>query len=599
MTTEQKLQWVAVPGGVLPGRPAQGHRPDVTPAAHRRRRHPGGLPRPARLARRRVGRDLAGRCRRHRPAGPRSSARRRSPTLWAALFPPQTPVKPWEFPDLADRPDGDLRRDGGARPAQGPVRQGGRRVAGRAAVAAHPTPRRTAGAGSRRPARPRWSSPAPAATASWNVASASAAPPPTCSRAPASRPRPAGPPVPAAAPRSTRCRRGRSSRSSGRALFHSSPETEPRRDAGRRGALPGHASTSTRWSAAWATTPSCCAASGLVVDLAVPADALPAPTGFVTATPVLAAPADAVVRESVAHRTRLPRRRAAGSSPLAQTPDPTVPEGLVPLSSAGVRRQPGRRRRRRPQDDRHRHDGHHPASVRRRPGPAPARRRRPHRRCAPPASHWCRPAGPTCCRPSSAAAAPSTALIEGGPAELFAEDLVRGYRLDVHDDQTGAWRSLHERVLTATGRAVRPGLAPVPGEGQVQVSLAERLTPPGQAPDPNGELYVHEALVSWDGWSLSAPRAGLPLSPASRRAGPRPPRDAARRRAERPADRDGAQLLRHGRARDRCPGCGSAGPTGCGCARSTWSAAALTLARGRRPRRRRPRRGSRTCASSP
>ena len=102
--------------------------------------------------------------------------------------------------------------------------------------------------------------------------------------------------------------------------------------------------------------------------------------------------------------------------------------------------------------------------------------------------------------------------IVGGPTRLFAEDLVRGYRLDVRDDLTGVWRSLHERVLVATAQRYAAGLPPLSGEGQVQVSLAERLTPPGQAPDPNGELYVHEALVSWDGWSLSAPRAGLPLS---------------------------------------------------------------------------------------
>lgn len=104
------------------------------------------------------------------------------------------------------------------------------------------------------------------------------------------------------------------------------------------------------------------------------------------------------------------------------------------------------------------------------------------------------------------------AAVEGGPTAPYAEDLVLGYRVDVRDDATGVWRSLHRRVLATTAERYAPGIPPAPGEGHVQVALAERLTPPGQAPDPVGELYVHEALVSWDGWSLSAPRAGLPLS---------------------------------------------------------------------------------------
>jgi hypothetical protein len=228
------------------------------------------------------------------------------------------------------------------------------------------------------------------------------------------------------------------------------------------------------------------------------------------ATPVLAAPADGVIRESVAHRTAY---STDGGRFVAarQSPDATVPEGLVPLSAASfVVNQVDV-------------DG----------GALKAIATATTATTPPPAAggaalHQPDDAGLTALRTAGLSLVQSgradalqaefsrsgtvNSAIEGGPATLFAEDLVRGYRLDVCDDTTGVWRSLHERVLTATAERYPAGLPPVTGEGQVQVSLAERLTPPGQAPDPNGELYVHEALVSWDGWSLSAPRAGLPLS---------------------------------------------------------------------------------------
>ena len=68
MTTEQKLQWVAVPGGVLPD-----GRLRVTAVMSPRLRtdegdHLGGVPRSARLARDRGGRDLDGRRGRRRSA---------------------------------------------------------------------------------------------------------------------------------------------------------------------------------------------------------------------------------------------------------------------------------------------------------------------------------------------------------------------------------------------------------------------------------------------------------------------------------------------------------------------------------------------------
>jgi hypothetical protein len=98
------------------------------------------------------------------------------------------------------------------------------------------------------------------------------------------------------------------------------------------------------------------------------------------------------------------------------------------------------------------------------------------------------------------------------PQLLFAEDVLRGYRLDVFDDSAGAWYSLHRRVVMATAERLATALSPIKDEGFFQLSLAGAPIAPSQLPDPNGELYVHETMVTWDGWSLSAPRPGKSLS---------------------------------------------------------------------------------------
>lgn len=84
---------------------------------------------------------------------------------------------------------------------------------------------------------------------------------------------------------------------------------------------------------------------------------------------------------------------------------------------------------------------------------------------------------------------------------LFAEDVQRGYRVDVLDQRDGAWRSLCARVgeyrLTRDGAA----LELPPDEGYVKGAS----TTSGDAP---GEHYLHESLFRWTGWSLAAPRPG-------------------------------------------------------------------------------------------
>jgi hypothetical protein len=103
------------------------------------------------------------------------------------------------------------------------------------------------------------------------------------------------------------------------------------------------------------------------------------------------------------------------------------------------------------------------------------------------------------------------ALNSGGsqPRPFFAEDLVRGYRLDVWDSRTGQWHSLHQRNAKYQVGSL-PFTPPIePEEGFIQ--LATTQPPPGAQPETN-DLYLHEAIARWAGWSLSAPRPGKHLS---------------------------------------------------------------------------------------
>ena len=98
----------------------------------------------------------------------------------------------------------------------------------------------------------------------------------------------------------------------------------------------------------------------------------------------------------------------------------------------------------------------------------------------------------------------------GVAAELSAEDVNRGYRLDVEDSRRpNRWLSLHRRTGTYK---VEPegGGAPVPlpiNPDEAYVKEASASSVPGK-----DDLYVHEALLGWEGWSLAAKRPGLAIT---------------------------------------------------------------------------------------
>jgi hypothetical protein len=87
---------------------------------------------------------------------------------------------------------------------------------------------------------------------------------------------------------------------------------------------------------------------------------------------------------------------------------------------------------------------------------------------------------------------------------MFAQDLVRGYRIDIWDDVSKRWHSLCQRKATydiADGTEI----IKVPlEEGTVRLAAT---TSRDQTSNPD-IIWLHETLVSWAGWSLCAPPPG-------------------------------------------------------------------------------------------
>jgi hypothetical protein len=101
-------------------------------------------------------------------------------------------------------------------------------------------------------------------------------------------------------------------------------------------------------------------------------------------------------------------------------------------------------------------------------------------------------------------------LEDDKPVFLYADDLVRGYRVDImdHSQSTPLWRSLCRR----TGKYTFPDENP---KIEVDVGTGDRddegyvkgaSTSAGHQKDSG--LYLHETLFRWNGWSLCAKRPG-------------------------------------------------------------------------------------------
>lgn len=96
------------------------------------------------------------------------------------------------------------------------------------------------------------------------------------------------------------------------------------------------------------------------------------------------------------------------------------------------------------------------------------------------------------------------AEVEAGKMPLLdAEDVTQGYRVEVYDDAAGAWFTLHARRVDTEVLDHGVILSDDPEEGFSQGTTASETAGVDDSP-----VHVHEAIVSWDGWSLSAPRPG-------------------------------------------------------------------------------------------
>ncbi len=109
------------------------------------------------------------------------------------------------------------------------------------------------------------------------------------------------------------------------------------------------------------------------------------------------------------------------------------------------------------------------------------------------------------------------------PRALNARDLTRGYRLDIYSTRTGKWHSLHRRNGTYLfGANQTISLETADEEGFVQPAATSAADDPSRQPDtiataagipqPSSDVFVHERVARWNGWSLSAQRPGLSLN---------------------------------------------------------------------------------------
>lgn len=99
------------------------------------------------------------------------------------------------------------------------------------------------------------------------------------------------------------------------------------------------------------------------------------------------------------------------------------------------------------------------------------------------------------------------------PRAFGAEDLVRGYRIDVWDAVTAKWHSLHRRHgQYQVGNS--PAFETKDEEGFMQIA-ATQAPPNTNGKRDRDDLHLHEAIARWDGWSLSADRPGLHLTRAA------------------------------------------------------------------------------------
>jgi len=97
------------------------------------------------------------------------------------------------------------------------------------------------------------------------------------------------------------------------------------------------------------------------------------------------------------------------------------------------------------------------------------------------------------------------------PGDLYADDLVRGFHVNVWDSDTGDWDSLCKRK--GRYRLVDDAGTLVQQFSLDDTGYIKRTAAASQPDDAGSDLYVHESIVRWTGWSLVAPFPGRTIVP--------------------------------------------------------------------------------------
>lgn len=113
-------------------------------------------------------------------------------------------------------------------------------------------------------------------------------------------------------------------------------------------------------------------------------------------------------------------------------------------------------------------------------------------------------------------------LSSNNPTPYNAQDLVRGYRIDIWSSRTKRWHSLHSRTATYKFGAQAQIVMQAQEEGFTQLAVAQPADDPTRKPDqysikndlpqPAQNVYIHERVARWNGWSLSVSRPVKPLN---------------------------------------------------------------------------------------
>jgi hypothetical protein len=102
----------------------------------------------------------------------------------------------------------------------------------------------------------------------------------------------------------------------------------------------------------------------------------------------------------------------------------------------------------------------------------------------------------------------------GSDMTLYAEDVTRGWAVDVYDESSAHWFQLCAREARYT---IAGTMLPSPdgffgqadGEGGfVTTAVTQAPVASGSTPSPTAPVNLHEGLFTWDGWSLVVQRPG-------------------------------------------------------------------------------------------